>query len=81
MRVRLVTHPPLPPLKAWFGITTPADSQSITALKNTIYTQVLRPNLSTEVAQSSDLLLEIEGFELLGDSTCENVLQDGDLVE
>lgn len=75
MRIRLATHPPLPPLKAWYGITPELTEQTVSELKEDIVTGLLARS------SSADIKLEIDGFQLLDESLVGTVIQNGDLVE
>ena len=88
MRIRVLTSPPLPHVKAWFVV--PDGAQNITSsslvhaepslenifgLKNALRNGIpaLRP------LSAADLILMIDGFELLDESSTA-VIKDGDLV-
>lgn len=70
MRVKLQTLPPLKPLKAWFQIPS-----NLSLEHSTI--DVLK--LCLPVIDSSDVVLVLDDFELLGDTTL-SVLREGDLI-
>ncbi|KAG8996502.1 hypothetical protein FRB90_012706 [Tulasnella sp. 427] len=76
MRLRITTHPPLPPLKVWFGI----DDENVAGYS----VQDLKKGLSELFAlrdfEPEHLLLELDDFELLDESLCSQVLQAGDLI-
>lgn len=77
MRVRIASHPPLPVLKAWFGIDDhTAATQTILDLKKALSEQLCQLG-----RDQSQLLLELEGFELLDESLCYHVLREGDLIK
>ncbi|KAG8934354.1 hypothetical protein FRC01_003602 [Tulasnella sp. 417] len=77
MRIRIASHPPLPALKAWFGIDDhTAATQTILDVKRGLSEQL--SVLSQHPLQH--LLLELEGFELLDESLCSHVLREGDLI-
>ncbi|KIO27077.1 hypothetical protein M407DRAFT_233511 [Tulasnella calospora MUT 4182] len=74
MRIRIASHPPLPVLKAWFGIDDhAAATQTVLDLKRGLSEQLCAPG-------HQHLLLELEGFELLDESLCYQVLREGDLI-
>ncbi|KAK2460047.1 hypothetical protein APHAL10511_007924 [Amanita phalloides] len=78
MRLRIQTQQPLPELKAWF-VPRPisATSNTILDLKRALCHVKL---LLHENLQSENIRLLLDGFELLDDLTCDEVLRDGDLV-
>jgi hypothetical protein len=89
MRIRVLSRPPLPYIKAWFvvpdagegvasslGITEPAP-EDIHALKSALRNGI--PALRSSCLSASDLILMIDGFELLDQSGLA-VIKDGDLV-
>lgn len=73
MRIRIRSHPPLPPLKAWFQL--PKHEDTIFAIKRLLCSQLLEPH-----CHPAQLRLEMEDFELLN-NTLISVLRDGDLVD
>ncbi len=75
MRIRLISHPPLAQLKVWFA--TNGESGSILDLKR----KLIREIDSLHGVFVGQLLLELDGFELLDSTACVHVLKDNDLVE
>lgn len=75
MRIRVVTHHPLKPLKAWFGIP---NDLTIANLKERLHGE-LPPLTSQNIA--SQVTLQLDGYDLLDSSTCGLVLAEGDIVE
>lgn len=77
MRIRIATYPPIPALKAWFGVEDHTNTgYTVLDLKKSL-------SLHLDVLQqlgSRHLLLELEGFELLDESLCYQVLREGDLI-
>lgn len=78
MRVRLTTHSPLLPLKAWYGISPHLQNQDVLELKIDIVAG-LTSTFGDEALK--DIRFEIDGFQLLEGSMVESVIKDGDLVE
>ncbi|KAF9262155.1 hypothetical protein L218DRAFT_1000903 [Marasmius fiardii PR-910] len=90
MRLRLESSPPLPHLKAWFSssqtqwkISTQTSQhktrpQYISDLKKSLCTTI-KP-LSEAGINANEIVLELDGFELLDDSTVDELLREGDLV-
>jgi hypothetical protein len=78
MRIRLRSSPPLAPLKAWFEIpsTLLMDTNSITDLKREIHHRLLTSN---ETLRTSQIILELDDFELLDDSSL-TVIRENDLL-
>jgi len=75
MRVRLSSRPPLPPIRAWFSITT--TSQSIAELKHDICEGI--PALRGEGVNAEELTLSVDDFDLLDDGSVD-ILRENDLV-
>lgn len=73
MRIKLQTLPPLKSLKAWFQIpsTLSLEYSTIDDLKLCLPV--------TDTSEHHDLVLVLDDFELLGDTTL-SVLREGDLV-
>lgn len=83
MRIRIVTHAPLPSLKAWYPLDVAAlgdraQAKTVESLKAELVAHL--PHVFLAVAPST-LTLELDGFQLLDDSKTQSVLKDGDLVE
>lgn len=89
MRIRVLSRPPLPHIKAWFvvpeagegvasslGHTQPAP-EDVHALKCALRNEI--PALRSSCLSASNLILMIDGFELLDQSGLA-VIKDGDLV-
>lgn len=87
MRVRLLSRPPLGPIKAWFAIPdgqTVSSALQDTAPIETIYDlkAALRNNIAIlreGCPHEANLGLSIDGFELLDSSGLE-VIKEGDLI-
>ncbi|CAA7269203.1 unnamed protein product [Cyclocybe aegerita] len=77
MRFRIQTHAPLPDVKAWFVPDVQNVPEFIIDLKKTLCRRV-QP-LKDRHYHGKDLVLLLEGFELLNDSPFDAV-RDGDLV-
>ncbi|KAJ3508449.1 hypothetical protein NLJ89_g5749 [Agrocybe chaxingu] len=77
MRFRIQTHAPLPDVKAWFVPDVQNVPESIIDLKETLCRRV--QSLKDGHYHGKDLVLLLEGFELLNDSPFDAV-RDGDLV-
>lgn len=89
MRIRVLSRPPLPHIQAWFvvpdgskGIASSLGDveptfEDIYALKNALRNEI--PGLRSSCLSAADLILMIDGFELLDQSGI-SVIKDGDLV-
>jgi hypothetical protein len=75
MRVRIQTALPLPDLKAWYAPNE--DQSSIAHLKDALFLHI--PVLEASLFHSHQVVLLLDGFELLDDSPLD-VVRDGDLV-
>lgn len=76
-----MTHGPLPPLKAWYGLSAmTASGESIASLKADLVNRSLA-HIFSSVADSFRLVFELDGFELLDESMVGSVVKDGDLIE
>lgn len=74
MRIRIQTQAPLPELKAWF---VPDTLESVFNLKQALCQRV--PALRAAQCHPKNLVLMLDGFELLDDSPFDAV-RDGDLI-
>ncbi|KAF5322946.1 hypothetical protein D9619_001262 [Psilocybe cf. subviscida] len=74
MRIRIQTQAPLPELKAWF---VPDTLESIFSLKRALCQRV--PALNAAQCHPKNIVLMLDGFELLDDSPFDAV-RDGDLI-
>src|SRR5580693_7375787 len=90
MRIRVLSSPPLPHVKAWFVIPDGAQNiassslvhaepslENIFGLKNALRNGI--PALRPSSLSAANLILMIDGFELLDESSIA-VINDGDLV-
>ncbi|TFY83258.1 hypothetical protein EWM64_g753 [Hericium alpestre] len=77
MRVRVITSPPLPELKAWFSLATLAEDASVTILKDKLC-KTLQALRDAGVC-GQDTILSLDDFELLDESRID-ILRDGDLI-
>jgi len=77
MRLRIQTYAPLPDLKAWFLPTLNDGQDTILDLKDNLCSRV--QVLKDGHYRAKDLLLSLEGFELLNDSPI-GAVRDGDLL-
>jgi hypothetical protein len=76
MRVKLITNPPLPSLKAWFSFEL-SPTQSISSLKNQICSDVQL--LRGLKLKGHDIKLVLDEFQLLDEGPI-HVLREGDLI-
>lgn len=83
-RFRVLTRPPLPIVKAWFALPEDHSSAQIATtihdLKRMLLDQFPALVHSVPNGANPDLLLAIDGFELLSSTSVRNVIKDGDLV-
>lgn len=78
MRFRLITRPPLPPVKAWFTIADDVKrTQTIVDLKRDICDRV--PALEQELLEGKDIQLSIEDFDLLDEEEVA-VVRENDII-
>jgi hypothetical protein len=79
MRLKLLTNPPLTPLKAWFPLPdSPSPTLStINHLKHQLCAHL--PVLISARVRAKDIVLVLDEFELLEETEI-SVLRDGDLV-
>jgi hypothetical protein len=78
MRLRIVTTPPLPKVKAWFNVDLPDEATGVSVLKDHLCEYVLA--LKNAGFRGSDVLLLLDDFEFLNESSL-SVLRDGDLIQ
>ncbi|KAF7790775.1 hypothetical protein EIP86_001732 [Pleurotus ostreatoroseus] len=74
MRVKVECVPPLPSTKIWFIVP---HVSTISDLKDTLCSEL--PALGDEQTNARDIILFLDGFELL-DATLIDVVRDGDLI-
>jgi hypothetical protein len=82
LRFRILAHPPLPSLRSWHVVSTDAHNfqpTTIYGLKEVLLNEFPALRQSCPNASSQDLVLMIDGFELL-DNTSLRVIRDDDLV-
>lgn len=83
-RFRILTRPPLPLVKTWFAL--PDDHSSVQMattvhdLKRILLNQFPAFVHSAPNQARADLVLSIDGFELLDGTSVRGVIKDGDLV-
>ena len=77
MRIRFSTQSPLIPMQAWHGIND--EASSILDLKGDLSKILSAANPDLNLNQSN-IILEMERFELQNSSCCQSVLQDGDIL-
>ncbi|KAK0199314.1 hypothetical protein DFS33DRAFT_1401236 [Desarmillaria ectypa] len=75
MRLRIQTEPPLPHLKAWFPFI---DDVNIHGLKTSLCSTI--QVLKTAKIKPGELTLELDGFELLDELVCSDVVRDTDFI-
>ena len=74
MRVRVQTSTPLPPAKFWFA----SDGDSgVNLFKKSLARSA---PLSKHKLNEENLVLELDGFELLDDFSMDQLVKDGDLL-
>ncbi|KZT53376.1 hypothetical protein CALCODRAFT_520109 [Calocera cornea HHB12733] len=78
LRIRLTSHPPLPPSRVWYDLA-PAllRRDTVRALKDDICRDV--PAFAQAGVSAGEVLLDVEGFELLDESAV-GILKEGDLL-
>jgi hypothetical protein len=77
MRLRVLSVPPLPDLKAWFS-TNPLDHlATVSDLKKLVCSRI--PALDDANIQDASLVFVLDDFELLNESGID-VVRDGDLI-
>lgn len=82
MRFKISTHPPLPEAKAWCPLPTSDSDPSPTV--RTLKTHLVRsfPTVRAYSATVEELVLEVDGFELLDESVLADLaLTGGDVIE
>ncbi|KAG8840005.1 hypothetical protein FRB91_006631 [Serendipita sp. 411] len=81
MRVRVLTIPPLPHVKAWFEIPSFITSSggTIESLKIAICEQMFKPDNGTKF-HHSQISLEVDQYELLDHSSAQ-IVRENDLIE
>lgn len=82
MRFKISTHPPLPAAKAWCPLSTSDAEPSPTVC--TLKTHLARsfPTVRAYSATADELVLEVDGFELLDESALADLaLTGGDVIE
>lgn len=78
MRFRLITRPPLPPVKAWFSIADGVQrTQTVSSLKHDICSRI--PALEADLVSADDIQLSVDDFDLL-DSAEVGIIREDDLV-
>jgi hypothetical protein len=79
MRVRLLTRPPLPFLKAWYSIPASDDTggATIRSLQEILCREF--PVLGGATNSPDDLLLELDEFELRPDSN-RDIIKEGEII-
>jgi hypothetical protein len=75
MRVRVVTNPPLPVLKAWFSV----QSVPVTATVSDFKDQLCSGIRILHGLKKNDITLLLDDFQLLDEGPM-NVIRDGDLI-
>jgi hypothetical protein len=77
MRLRILTTPPLPDVKAWFS-TLPLDpSATVADFKTDICSRI--QSLKDARIHADDIALVLDDFDLLNESSID-VVRDGDLI-
>ncbi|BFZ60628.1 hypothetical protein YB2330_001668 [Saitoella coloradoensis] len=76
MRIKLTTLPPIPQIRIWYDAGCASRSYTVNDLLHVLLEDI---KLLEECAVD-DLVLEIDGFDLLPNSTVESVIRDGELV-
>ena len=76
MRFRVVSDPPIKPLKAWFDVPNDGSVINISGVKSELCSRL--PQLPEE--NEANICLFIDGFELLDDSGLD-VIKENDLVQ
>lgn len=82
MRFKISTHPPLPTANAWCPLPS-SDSDPIPTIR-TLKNHLARslPTVRVYSATADELVLELDGFELLDDSALADLaLTNGDVIE
>lgn len=82
MRFKISTHPPLPAAKAWCPLPTSDSDPSPTV--RSLKTHLVRsfPTVRAYSATVDELVLEVDGFELLdGSALADLTLTGGDVIE
>lgn len=82
MRFKISTHPPLPQAKAWCPLPTSENGLAPTVL--TLKQQLVHtfPTVRAYSATVDELVLELDGFELLDSSAMEDLaLTASDVIE
>ncbi|EMD31767.1 hypothetical protein CERSUDRAFT_119350 [Gelatoporia subvermispora B] len=74
MRVKVESIPPLPTIKAWFGVHS---ASTVSDFKSVLCSDL--PALRDARTQARDILLVLEDYELL-DASPVDVVRDGDLI-
>lgn len=79
MRIRLRSIPPLPSLKAWFELPSAmlSEESTIKDLKQEVARKLL--NNEKDTVDAIHILLELDDFELLDDSSI-SVIRENDLL-
>jgi hypothetical protein len=74
MRLRIETHPPLPPIKVWFNA-----SSGLFGLGTRTFND-LRKRLILDYGLPEAIQLQFDGFDLPGEDSIEGMLEKDDLV-
>ena len=75
MRLRIETHPPLPSLKAWINPTPGLFGLGTRTIND------LRKKIIKDFELPDDIVLELDGFELVGRDRISDLLEKDDLIQ
>lgn len=82
MRFKISTHPPLPATKAWCPLPTSDSDPSPTVRSLKAHLVRSFPTVRAYSATVDELVLELDGFELLDESALADLaLTSGDVIE
>ena len=75
MRLRIETVPPLPALRAWLTVNPGLFGLGTRTISD------LRKRIIKEFDLADDIVLELDGFELVGRDVIRDVLEKDDLIQ
>jgi hypothetical protein len=78
MRIKVSSEPPFPPIRAWLLLAS--DIKTVGDLKRQLVKQVIKHLPANATAKSKDIVLSVDGFDLLEKTDVSMLKEDVDVV-